>query len=96
MFYELIHFFREDIERSIELFKKEFYLYDIGNDSFKMPYSVYQEFFLHLKDESIKEAIKFLNRARTSTIVSDYDHISTTISIGRINQYLTYSKRYNY
>lgn len=96
LFYELLNFFRNDIERFIELLPREFSLYSLGENTYQIPYNVYQHFFTQLQDENVKEAIKFLNKTVTFSIVSDYDHISTNVYVNRINDYLIYSERYDY
>ncbi|MDW9381941.1 hypothetical protein [Chryseobacterium sp. JV558] len=96
LFYELLNFFKEDIQKFIEIVPREFSFYSLGNNSYQIPYNVYQDFFTRLENEDIKEAIKFLNRTVTFSIVSDYEHISTNIYISRINDYLNYLERYNY
>lgn len=96
LFYELLNYFKEDVKRFIKLLPEKFFLYGINSTKYDIPYNVYQEFFTQLNDGAIKEAIKFLNRTVTSCIVSDYDHISTIININCINNYLNYSKKYNY
>lgn len=96
LFYELLNFFKKDIKKFIELIPNEFSFYSQGNNSYQIPYKVYQDFFTRLQDEGIKEAIKFLTTTSTFTIVSDYEHISTNIKVGCINDYLNYLKKYNY
>lgn len=95
LFYELFNFFKEGVEKLITVLKERFWIYYVeSKNAYYIPYNAYQDFFSQLGDEDIKEAIRFLVRTVTYTVVSDEDQFETKIDIGLINRYLSNLDRY--
>lgn len=90
LFYELLNYFKSGIESFLNLLSERFYIYYVKSEnSYYIPFQAYQTFFTELQDEEIKEAIRFLVRTVTYTVVSDNDQFETKIDVNLIKKYLS-------
>jgi len=90
LFYELLNYFKSGIESFLNLLSERFFIYYVESKYFYyIPINAYQTFFTELQDEEIKEAIRFLVRTVTYTVVSDNDQFETKIDVNSIKKYLS-------
>ncbi|MDY3339504.1 hypothetical protein PG279_10005 [Riemerella anatipestifer] len=96
IFYYLLKYYKNGIELFLETLSQRFPFYEVkSKGTFEIPYRDYQNFFEQLANDEIKNAVRFLVRTVTNTIITDNDLFTTSIDVNLIKCYIKNLKKYN-
>lgn len=94
LFYELLTFHKEGINKMINFLSGHFFTCYISNDeAYYIPYIGYQDHFFQVIDDQTKDAAKFLEGITIFTVFPN-DEITKLVNIRMIRNYLSNLEKY--